>query len=155
RPRQSPDEVLLVTNLAYRHSGGRRCGGDSGGPGRPALFREHGCCRRRPFPREGCFPPPHYGAASSPIPASTQLFYEIIFLQTPDDRCDSTSGYTVTTVACIANEQFGVEDGLGFSGISWRGHWWHLRDMCRRGQRGLLSDVCQRGQSGQNDKNAE
>jgi hypothetical protein len=81
-----------------------------------------------------------------------QLLYEIIFLQTPDDRSDATSGYTIATVACIANKQFGVEDGLGLSGISRRGHRWHLRDMRRRGHCAPVSGSSQRGQ---NDQNAE
>src|SRR5207249_2258475 len=145
----------LVANLAYRNSAGRRCGGGVGASRRPALLCEISRCGPHLRLREGCCHPGHDVVVARSTLELMQLLEEVIFLQTPDDRRGCIPWYTVSAVACVANQELGAEDGLGLSGISQRGHRWPLGDMSCRGVRGPLGGICRRGQRGENNQNAE
>ena len=82
------------------------------------------------------------------------LLEQVIFLQTPDDRSACRSWYAIGTVARVADQELGAEDGLGLSDISERSHHRPLRDMSRR-MRGPLSGICRRGQRRENSQNRE
>src|SRR5262249_30670899 len=66
-----------------------------------------------------------------------QLFHEVCFLLTPDDRNARDSGYAVRAMTRGANTQLGAEFSIR-AGI-WQG----------------LTGICRRGQRGQNDQDAE
>jgi hypothetical protein len=116
-----------MTSLAYSASRWRRRGRGGSGPRRPFLFREI----RRSDPeflrREGfCHPRHDFVVSISPLEVM-QLFQEVIFRLTPDDRNGCTFAEAVRAVAFAADAQLGAE----FSIRAWIGD---TLSMCRRGQ---------------------
>ncbi len=125
-----------MTSLAYSASRWRRGRGGSG-PRRPFLFREIRCSDPEFLRREGfCHPRHDFVVSISPLEVM-QLFQEVIFRLTPDDRNGCTFAEAVRAVAFVAHAQLGAEFSI------------------RARIRATLSGMCWRGQNDQNDQNAE
>ena len=123
-----------MTSLAYSASRWRRRGRGGSGPRRPFLFREIRRCDPQFLRREGFCHPRHDLVVSISTLEVMQLFQEVIFRLTSDDRNGCISADPVRAVAFAANAQLGAE-------FSIRARIW-----------GTLSGMCRRGQ---NDQNAE
>src|SRR5262245_29742919 len=111
-----------MTSLACRDSGWRRSGGGRRrrrrgvaiGRRRPLLLREISRCDPDFLLSEGfCHPRHGLPRYDLDVTISTlvvvQLFHEVIFLLTPDDRNRRISGHAVHAVAVVANPQLGAE----------------------------------------------
>ena len=122
-----------MTRLADSASRWRRRGRGRSGPRRPLLFREIRGCDPQFLRREGFCHPRHDLVVSISTLEVVQLFQEVIFRLTADDRNGCTSADAVRAVAFSANAQLGAEFSI------------------RARIRDTLS-VCRRGQ---NDQNAE
>ena len=110
-----------MTSLAYSDSRWRRRGGGASGPRRPCLFREIRRCAPQFLLRQGLCHPRHDLVVSISTLEVMQLFQEVIFRLTPDERNGCISAHDVHAVAFVAHAQLGVEfsirariwDGLG------------------------------------------
>jgi hypothetical protein len=117
-----------MTSLAYSDSRWRRRGRGGSGPRRPFLFREIRRCDPQFLRREGFCHPRHDLVVSISTLEVMQLFQEVIFRLTSDDRNGCISADAVRAVAFVANAQLGAE-------FSIRARIWDtLSGMCRRGQ---------------------
>jgi len=123
-----------MASLAYSDSRWRRGGGASGSR-RPFLFREITRCDPQFLLREGFCRPRHDFIASVSTLEVAQLFQEVIFRLTRDERNGCHSAYAVHAVAFVANAQLGAE-------FSIRARIWDT-----------LSGICRRGQNDQNADN--
>jgi len=108
RRRQAADKTWLMANLAYRHPVGRRCRGSGTGPCRPGLFREISRCRAELGLRQIFGKGRHERALTIPALVVVQLFYQKIFLLTPDDRNDRIDGPAIRAVAAGGTWAFAV-----------------------------------------------
>src|SRR5262245_15844656 len=117
-----------MTRLAYSHSRWRWRGRGSTGPRRPFLFREIGRCNLPFLRREGFRHPRHDLVASISTLEVVQLFQEVIFRLTSDDRNVCIFADAIRAMAFVANGQLGAE-------FSIRARIWvTLSGICRRGQ---------------------
>ena len=117
-----------MTRLAYSASRRRRCGRGASGPRRPFLFREKRCGDSEFLLREGFCHPRHDLVAPISTLEVMQLFQQVRFRLTPDDRNGCIAAYGVRAVAFVANGQLGAEFSIR------AGIWDGLSGNCRRGQ---------------------
>ena len=117
-----------MTSLAYCDSRGRRRGGGASGPRRPCLFREISRCDPQFLLRQGFCHPRHDLVVSISTLEVMQLFQEVVFRLTPDERNGCISAHAVHAVAFVANAQLGAE--FSIRARIWDG----LSGNCRRGQ---------------------